>query len=158
VEELSHLIKHSKDKKMISNWKTELISLTSSVPSPPVTVVSIKDTFKKLEQQARELHRQYEQDEADYLETNNLEASMLSEVNRLNLLNFLRVFELEIDFDPLTNPQQSELDHPARLRREETSERLASLPSLQKYISKLKEEIILLQSDLIVKVSPPNLT
>jgi hypothetical protein len=47
------------------------------------------------------------------------------------------------------------LDHPARLRREETSERLASLPSLQKYISKLKEEIILLQSDLIVKVRPP---
>jgi hypothetical protein len=55
--------------------------------------------LETLQAQVLELHREMEDRKHDLMLENNLEASMLCEVSRLNLLNFLKVFQVEVDVE-----------------------------------------------------------
>jgi hypothetical protein len=84
------------------------------------------------------------------LEEDQLEASMLCEVDRLNLGNLLRVFgiEVEIDFGSTSSQSFSQPSVEDDSRRQSDN----MISDLEQRVSNLKEEIVLLRSELIVKV------
>jgi hypothetical protein len=91
--------------------------------------------LETLKARVLELHRELEDRKHDLILENDLEASMLCEISRLNLLNFLKVFQLELEMG-------SE-DSNAKGGKQERDEE----------ISKLNEQIFLLRSGLKEKQS-----
>lgn len=88
----------------------------------------------------QEFHRDLEDRKHDLVDTD-LEASMLCEVSRLNLLNFLKVFEVEMEHKEQGNDHQisSEKKDDLILR-------------LQNEVRALNDQVIALRSDKIGKV------
>jgi hypothetical protein len=107
-------------------------------------------SLEAIRSQVRALHDQYEELESQLLEEDQLEASMLCEVDRLNLGNLLRVFgiEVEIDFGSTSSQSFSQPSVEDDSRRQSDN----MISDLEQRVSNLKEEIVLLRSELIVKV------
>lgn len=140
--ELNEKIKNdtSRDKKLLSVWKTELKALASLPPSSDAA------SLDRIQLLAQELIHKFEEYEDQLLDDVGLEASMLCEVKRLNLLNFLRVFEVEVNFDHRapSHPHPSASDQDTNTNDED-------MLKLQKQISLLEEKNVCLQYELIHK-------
>jgi hypothetical protein len=91
--------------------------------------------LESLQTQVKELHSRYEEREQQLLEADDLEASMLCEVDRLNLWSLCRVFGVKVDL-----PQGM------------TKAEIQTLDDLKREVSTLEENIAVLQSALITKV------
>jgi hypothetical protein len=92
--------------------------------------------LEALQTRVLELHREMEDRKHDLMLENDLEASMLCEVSRLNLLTFLKVFQVEMDLEPeLGSGDDNQLI--SRLRGE---------------VKTLSEQVIVLRSEKIVQV------
>jgi hypothetical protein len=149
--ELNEKIKNdtSRDKKLLSVWKTELKALTSLPPSSDAA------SLDRIQLLAQELIHKFEEYEDQLLDDVGLEASMLCEVKRLNLLNFLRVFEVEVNFDHRapSHPHPSAAStYPTGLRSDQnTNTNDEEMLKLQKQISLLEEKNVCLQYELIHK-------
>jgi hypothetical protein len=89
--ELTEKINSARDKQTRSLLTKELKSL-----SPVSTTLPSSSSLESLQERARELHRLLRERE-DELLAEEFEASMLCQVDRLNLLTLLRVFEVEVD-------------------------------------------------------------
>jgi hypothetical protein len=128
--------KKAKDKKSEANLKAELRSLSEdSVPLDDSNIVSLET----IQCRAKELHDQLATKEEEFMGEDKLEDSMLCEVNKLNLLNFLKVFEVKIELveDSL---------------REEKEQNPQLVSELRSEVSRLSEMISGLESELILKV------
>ena len=93
--------------------------------------------LETIQAQALEFHRELKDREHNLAVENDLEASMLCQVSRLNFLNFLKVFQVEVEFG---------------------DERVGEVLSpMREEISKLNEQILVFKSNLIIKVTPSSL-
>jgi hypothetical protein len=151
VSELNEKIRNSRDKKLLSIWKTELKALNCVVTSSQSTSAASLDVMplEQIQSLAQNLIHQFEEYEEELLDEVSLEASMLCEIDRLNLLNFLHIFEVEVTMDryppppcPGTRTHESDTSKPSDDEE---------IFKLQKQISLLKEETVLLQYELIQK-------
>jgi hypothetical protein len=119
-----------KEKKTLHHLKDRLAALV-----PPVGIeTSVEDDrlIESIQSQAQGLHKELESNEEELMNRGELEASMICEVERLHLLNLLKVFEVEVK---LGNDNSKEL-------KDENEE----------LISSLQEKITHLQLDLDAKV------
>ena len=97
------------------------------------------DTLESLQSRAKALHEDLEAKEAELMSEGELEASLLCEVERLHLLDLLRVFEVEVEWGEDGSQQHKGQGH----GKEEEHEEL---------ISHLQQRITLLECDLNAKV------
>jgi hypothetical protein len=124
----------TQEKKMIAFLMKDLKALNYVAHvegSPSPIVVSLES----LQTQVKELHSRYEERERQLLQADDVEASMLCEVDRLNLLSLCRVFGVTVDLPQgMTKAENKTLD------------------DLKREVSTLKEDIVVLQSAVIAKV------
>jgi alanyl-tRNA synthetase len=141
--ELTEKIKRAekaKDRKTFANLNAELKSLNYD----PVEIdISTIVSLETIQTRAKQLHDQLEAKETELMEDNNLEASMLCEVKRLNLLNLLKVFEVKIELGENSVVTVGE-------EKEENSRQFIS--ELQSELSRFADIISTLESDLVLKV------
>jgi hypothetical protein len=134
--ELSQEIKSQRDKRTLFLLKSELRALNYV---PPETRSGGQETAEEetvaIQSRARALVTLFEEKESQLM-LEDLEASMLCEVSRLNFLNFLKVFQAEVDLGD--------------------GDGVGEVSSaLREEISNLNNQIVVLRSGLIVKVPPP---
>jgi hypothetical protein len=130
---LTDEIKIQKDKRLLFILKSELRALKYD-PTEKRSKGQ-EDSEDVIQSRIRTLLTLFEEKESQLM-VEDLEASMLCEVSRLNFLNFLRVFQVEMELGD--GDGVDEVSSP-----------------LREDISKLHEQILVLKSGLIVKVILP---
>lgn len=98
IDELNQVIKQTKDKKTLAALKSELKGLIEKHPiqSDNTTISTLESLSAECDSIATELYHKLLAKENMLMGEDNLEASMLCEVDRMTLLNILKVFELDI--------------------------------------------------------------
>jgi hypothetical protein len=124
--ELTERIKDSTDKKALYSLNAELKSL-NYVPLE----ASNTDCLEEIQKQIKRINSQLVAQERQLMDDGEFEASMLCEVERLNLLNLLKVFEFPIDFDDVDLGQTND----------------------ERVISSLQEQTSRLEGELFAKVT-----
>jgi hypothetical protein len=139
VEELTEKIKkaeQTRERRTVYLLKEDLKSLA------PVLLPDSSDTIsvESIQYRAQNLHGWLSAKEEQLMSEDELEASMLCEVDRLNLLTLLRVFEVKVDFvEDSTGKQVGE------------SQELFT--DFQKELSVLADRIRELEAEVVKKVS-----
>jgi hypothetical protein len=127
----------AQEKKMIASLMKDLKALNYVAPvevSPSPIVVSLES----IQTQVKELHSRYEERERQLLEADDVEASMLCEVDRLNLLSLCRVFGVTVDL-------------PQGMTKAESK----TLDDLKREVSTLKEDIVVLKITKVLSHTSP---
>jgi hypothetical protein len=140
VADLKEKIAKTKEKKTLSLLNEEL-RLLSHVPAPDPSLVLPLETIQS---QATRLLAELADRESQLMDEDALEASMLCEVVRLNLLNLLRIFEAGV-----------EVAGSEGNGNEESAEMISNL---QKEVSELRKANSVLRSDLNRKVGNLSMT
>jgi hypothetical protein len=130
--ELTEKLNATKDKKAISILTKELKALPSFSAIPDLSDAS---SLESIHNCAQELHRLLREREDQLLAEDELEASMLCEVDRLSLLTLLRVFEVGVDLGVGVGVD----DHSKGSEDPEA-------------LSRLSEQLVRLESALVAKV------
>jgi hypothetical protein len=149
-EELAKKIDSSRNKTLVAVWKAELKALkcSSDVATRLDSDVASLETIESL---AKELIQQFVKLEAEFLDELDWESSMLCEVDRLNLMNFLQHFEIYLPDHPPPPNTDTNTDRDSDRERDLKKKVEEDILILQKELSALKEENVILQSNLIHK-------
>ena len=131
--ELTEEMKSQKDTQMLFLLRAKLRALSYD-PETRVGVEEIREQRKTIESRARSLLMLFE--EKERLVVEDLEASLLCEVSRLNLLNFLKVFGVDLK---LGGDVSSE-------------ERDQLISGLRGEVQMLSDQVVVLRSKIIVQV------
>jgi hypothetical protein len=139
LDEKIKTIAQDKDKRNYQNNRIALVSLNKELKAlnydPSVESANVI-ALETLQSRVQEAMQRLEERENLLLLEDDLEASMLCEVSRLNLLNFLKVFQVEMDLEPELGPgDDNQLI--SRLRGE---------------VKTLSDKVIVLRSEKIVQV------
>ncbi len=104
---------------------------------------------RRIERKAKELYSELKSREEQFMEENDIVSSLLCEVDRLNLLNLLKVFEVEVDLE-LGEVKDEDVDKETGNDRDKENQETTDL---RRELSRLQEEHSRSLSDLIVKVN-----
>jgi hypothetical protein len=150
VDKLIEKIKKAekaKDKKTLFALNEELRVLTAAGVALRDGNAASADAIASLEMiqsRAKELYEELEAKEEALMIGGELEASLLCEVDRLNLLNLLKVFEVELHVSPGDDQRDENQISP------EVAAQLIS--GLRGEVKTLSEQVIVLRSEKIVQV------
>ena len=124
VSSLEELINQTRDKKAKASLTSQLKSLLLSIPPHPPSSDHLPP-IAMIDSRAKCLYDGLKAKEDEMMVEDKLEASMLHEVDRLNVLNLLKVFEVEVtwssDRDDCMVKDDERDKEIASLRNENTS-------------------------------------
>jgi hypothetical protein len=114
--ELSEKIKDTKEKKALYSLNAELKAL-NYVPLEPSDMVCLET----IQTRVQRIHQHLVTQERQLMDDGEFGASMLCEVERLNLLNLMKVFEIPVAFEDVGLGQQTNDERELSALREQTS-------------------------------------
>jgi hypothetical protein len=106
---------------------------------------------EEIQSKARALLSLFE-DKESQLMVEDLEASMLCEVSRLNLLTFLKVFQVELHLEPELGSGDGSGDGKETENQMSPEEAAQLISGLRGEVKTLSEQVIVLRSEKIVQV------
>ena len=99
--ELTDQISAERDRRLLFTLRAELRALNYDTPEPRLGAQETREQMEVIQSRARALVSLLEEKESQLM-LDDLEASMLCEVSRLNLLTFLKVFQADKSADEVT--------------------------------------------------------